>query len=359
MEMYYVVAYLNHNLGDDMFVQTLVRRYPRETFYFCNSSEEIEAFYLEKNIKKINTIVYQTKKAIYKIFGFPKGGITSFWKEKRADAVIRIGGSIFIEREGWEERKQKKINKNVFIIGANYGPAETEKFKKYVKSDIKLVNDCCFRDQLSYCLFEDCGNVRYAPDVLFGYADYPKIIKGNGVGISVVNLYNHKHIRQYKEEYERCIAEFCDICISKGVKVTMFSFCNNENDLDVIKNILNKVSFPEKILIESYSGNIEIFLEKFNQCEYILATRFHAMIIGWCLKKKVYPIIYSIKQENVLDDISYNASVWKIGSNEKITGELLFENLKECICPDIDNLQTQATNQFAALDSFIKRMKND
>ena len=59
----------------------------------------------------------------------------------------------------------------------------------------------------------------------------------------------------------------------------------------------------------------------------MVATRFHAMILGLSAKKKVLPLIYNLKTRTALEDLSFNGACYDItqlpedcaGVIEKIT----------------------------------------
>ena len=64
MKKAYIVAYCQQNLGDDMFVRSLVRRYPQIRFY-CLASEWVNtAFREEHNLKMPGTCVRFIRRAL-------------------------------------------------------------------------------------------------------------------------------------------------------------------------------------------------------------------------------------------------------------------------------------------------------
>ena len=132
--MIYVSAYCQKNLGDDMFVRTLVRRYPNCMFYLCADNSLCTAFSDEPNIKIIGKIRYFILRIIRKLTKSEKV-MVDINRLKKADAIVRIGGSIFIEHANWEV-KYKFPHNQYFVIGANYGPAYTEMFENYVFDDV-------------------------------------------------------------------------------------------------------------------------------------------------------------------------------------------------------------------------------
>ena len=271
----------------------------------------------------------------------------------QADAVVKIGGSVFIEYTGWENVPIEIPNPHYFIIGANFGPYRTEKFFSAKKQNILQSDDCCFRDQYSYRLFRDVPQVRYAPDTLWAYPHYPAVQKGSGVGISILNLSAFSGLEDQTEAYERGIARICDQHIGAGNKVVLYGFCKTDGDEAAIKRITSYCSSPQQIDAEIYDGDICGFLDAFNRVETVYASRFHAMILGFAMRKKVIPITYSIKQINALEDIGFKGVYWNILDREHLSEKVIrgeAEVLSDTILTDY---QERAKEQFRGLDRFL------
>lgn len=79
--------------------------------------------------------------------------------EKRCDAIVYIGGSIFIEYDNWKQIltwwDYEALNRKFYILGANFGPYKTEEYRNKLASIFNNVQDICFRDKYSYNLFSD------------------------------------------------------------------------------------------------------------------------------------------------------------------------------------------------------------
>ena len=104
-----------------------------------------------------------------------------------------------------------------------------------------------------------------------------------------------------------------------------------------------------------YSGDPEAMLTAMNNCRCLVATRFHAMILGWVLQKNVVPVIYSGKQTQVLKDVRFTGPMWNALEGEDISAEaLLSAALADTGQLDITDLRQRAKGQFAALDAFLQ-----
>lgn len=350
--MIYVVAYFNKNLGDDLFVRTLVRRYPNENFYVCENKQNLGDLVNEKNIKYNNYLNYTFLRIINK-FRKEKSGLVNKSKMKNAKALVRIGGSIFMEMDGWKNNRSRYNNDNIFYIGANFGPYKTNEYKEEVKNKLRNSINCCFRDKFSFELFNNLENVSYAPDVLFGYPDFPVEKKGNIIGISVINLVGRNKLELYTDKYEEGIVKLCRHYLSLGKKVSLLGFCEPEGDNIAIQRIMDRVGSHELLSSICYDGRIDEFLNEMNNCETIYASRFHAMILGFVMKKKVIPIIYSRKQTHVLEDLNYSGAIWDLLSGEDLPNNCL--DTDPCLVDDdlLRFLISESQKQFCALDLYL------
>jgi colanic acid/amylovoran biosynthesis protein len=238
------------------------------------------------------------------------------------------------------------------VIGCNFGPYKTEAYRAFIFSRLEKARDVCFRDRYSFHVFSSLDHVRVAPDVLFGYPNYPALRQGRGVGISVLCLDDRPELKHMADRYYSVIAQTVDTCAQQKIPVKLFSFCEAEGDPKAIREIMrhSKTKCAE---VCEYHGDIDSILEQLNQCEYIVASRFHAMVIGWCLCKKVFPVVYSDKQLHVLHDVGYSGSHWDLRKTEADTDIRLMDRILEANCLDVRDDQERAQQQFEMLDGYI------
>ena len=94
----------------------------------------------------------------------------------------------------------------------------------------------------------------------------------------------------------------------------------------------------------------------------VIATRFHAMILGFLFGKPVYPIIYDEKQSYVLQDLNFFGNSTPLEKIVDIDAKevvdcLLDSNSKnsyKVMKPAIEKAIVGAEQQFAALDEILK-----
>lgn len=346
----YLKAYFRNNFGDDMFVRFIAERYPNTLFKISTCPDYAKAFISQPNIKNLSTFQYFIDRVNSKLFG---KAIFKQHIENKSDATVHIGGSIFIEPENFIAPKLSETDSKLYVIGCNFGPYKTKAYRDFVYSKLQKATDVCFRDSYSYIEFADIAHTRLAPDVLFGYPNYPLTKKGNGVGISVICLEERYELNRIADTYYDVIANTIECCTQRGLPVKLFSFCSDEGDTKAIEQIIQRCNSCN-VEVCVYDGNIDFFLGKLNECEYIIASRFHAMVIGWVLSKKVFPVVYSDKQLNVIKDVEFKGTYWDLRESEMYTSTQIFNNvIHSDIFDRVDELKIDSEIQFEELDKFL------
>lgn len=359
MKRIYISAFTSTNFGDDLFVKTLCERYPEHQFYIdCDEPWDI-------SFKSIQNLTILNR-------GNPKGKwMERFQKYIRKigfhvnfayDAHVYIGGSIFIEFQNplqyhgyFKNLYTTKLDPNIpyFIIGANFGPYQTldfiEKHKEYFRYQ---VNDLCMRDRISYELFQDLPQVRYAPDILCTYR-LPAAQKKELILISCIYDDGREEMARFDNSaYEKKMIELCEYYLAQGKEICLLSMFHLQQDHVMCHNI--KKHFPENVSVVEYTGNIDEITKLFSSAEYVIASRFHAVILGWVAKTPVFPIYYSNKTLNVINDYGFNGAYCSTKDFASLACEQIDANRKLQYIFPIDDLRKEAEKQFSKLDEFIQ-----
>lgn len=343
-----VFAYCEVNLGDDLFLKMLFERYKNVEWYVIESNNEL----ITKIFRDYDVRLISRKDYLKNIFQF--------------DGMINIGGSIFIQSKRWYGLYLKRlfytiplklINKKVFILGANFGPFNSGLFLNAYKFYLKMIDDICFREEYSYKIFPNNNKVRIAPDIVFGYKDefLNSDKKDKTVGVSVMNLENRDDLKKYYPSYISKVRELIKYSIENDFKVHLFSFCEEEGDEKAINDIIcaldNKTK--EKIEVVLYKGEIDQFLQTFSNMEFIIALRFHSFILSQIYQQSVFPIVYSRKTFNVLEDIGLANYYIDLENIDKLDIKGIFKRIKNNYI-DIENISKLSENHFEKLDGFMK-----
>jgi colanic acid/amylovoran biosynthesis protein len=360
----FVDIYLAFNLGDDLFLDVLSKKFPECLFtvnYLGSDYDQFISKYKNVNRRRYTTInkIAQRLKIADSISNYDKIA-------EEHDALLFLGGSIFREEAYhhslYEDRIKmvkefKKREKPVYILGANFGPFETDQFLNDYKEFFMLCNDVCFRDIYSYELFKNLPQVRYSPDIVFqmGVEEYNILSDKKRVGFSIIDV-RHKHgLANYYNDYINSTVKSIELLAAEGYECCLMSFCENEGDLDIIEKIKSKLS-PEtlmKVCIYDYKGNLKEAINLIASFKLFVSARFHANIIALLLGVGIMPIIYSQKTTNMLKDINMDEVVVNMS-------ELSFQYDKDIILKafnnktDLEAVKTDAANQFGKFEEFVK-----
>ena len=333
-------------------ILSLLRRYPQQQFYLKAAPKYAKPFKDEPNLNLCGSAGFTVSRCIGKFSGKALRRIEDV-KTAKCSATVRIGGSVFIERENASELYYPEKHENCFYIGSNFGPYHSREFYETRKERIKGARDCCFRDSYSYGLFRELRSTRLAPDILFGYPLLPALQQGDCVGISIMDFSNRKNLVSVAHTYEKGIAEICNYWSNAGKTVKLLGFCKDEGDEAAALRIAEACENKDMLRCVFYNGNTEEFLNEINSCETVYATRFHAMILGWAMQKNVMPIIYSEKQVHVIEDLKFDGEAWDPLSGEPFP-EKLFLSHNGRLSPALtEQLKKEAEAQFGGLDSFL------
>lgn len=358
-------AYWNKNLGDDLMVHILLKRYPDLLFYSNEWNRTSARFAEYPNYDNWDSlgVKYGRINHILNILTLLKK--KDFFMEAvrrshaKCCASVYIGGSIYMEmnrpiadRLLLEEKKTEC--KPLYVIGANFGPYRTEEFRDGFSEFFRTIGGVTFRDRASYELFQDNPRVAYAPDVVFNLdvADLDCPVQDNKVLISVIDMARRADLAQYTNVYDDFIAQLCVTCAEQGKPPLLMSFCKGEGDEAAIERILSKL--PDSIRKETdtyyYRGDITEALTVIGSAERVIATRFHAMILALKFGKPFFSISYNAKVKNVLSDIGCDGYCEISTLKDWTAGDVL----DKCAVWDVTEYAKQAEQQFSQLDDFLK-----
>lgn len=358
MKRIFLYAYDKVNLGDDLFIYNIVKRYSNTKFYMISDSSNKKNFHDLKNLIIIdkNNVIFR------KIRKFWAGGYSRYeaYLKKRCDAVVYIGGSIFIEYPTWRNIVSwwdyQASQYPLYIIGANFGPYRTEEYKIAMKSVFNKAQDICFRDKNSYSFFKEISNVRFAPDIIFSQT-LNQSKSDKTVFFSVINCRNkaegNHNLKQYHNKYLATLESIIRDYLNDDYKIILCSFCKEEGDEEVVEELLKRIN-DKKIKALLYNGKNRMYiLNEISKSCYVIGTRFHSIVLGMIAKKPVFPILYSEKTRNMLDDIDYKGNYINLKDIDKLDYGYTKENLDKNYVVDITKIQRESFNHFYRLDMVI------
>lgn len=110
----------------------------------------------------------------------------------------------------------------------------------------------------------------------------------------------------------------------------------------------------EKIFDYKYRTNMNEVLKVIGEAKFIIATRFHAMILGFVFNKNVFSIAYSNKMLNILDDINFKGNYSDLRNLNSLSEETIYETfLNDTNYIDIEQQRRDTEKHFEVLDKFL------
>lgn len=355
-EYVYVHFFSEQNYGDDAFVCMLANRYPDISFVISGLRANLRAFEDIRNIIVHNNSELSLKinKALKKL---TQKDILYYMQAHKCKICLTIGGSIFIEpprKNLHTYLRDKKCKfypkkKNV-ILGANFGPYQSGLFVVFFKNEFQRYNLVTFRDKKSYEIFKTIPSVKYAPDILFGLQSiyrevaYPQYTK-EYVVISVINAADEEEL------YIDKIVEIIHNYMSMNLKCVLLSLCHNQGDYDLCNKINEKSGGQAEVL--DYDGNIQVVMQCIKNAEYVIASRFHAIITSLVFGVPCLPVIYSDKTSNMLNDIEFNGMCCHIDALKEMSLESIDLNRKRNYIVDLEKVKEESKGHFEEFDKYL------
>ncbi|NOU95112.1 hypothetical protein GC093_18050 [Paenibacillus sp. LMG 31456] len=354
-----ISAYLDNNIGDDLMIKLLAKRFPEFIFYLdTNKSTVINTFNQYENIichkfKKSNDYLRQFQ--IYlSIGGSLFNNINSFM-----GILLRVRRIIMLYR-----LKRNKIK--LATIGCNLGPYKNKIGLLLTKIELQLNNLVTVRDSDSYEIikkFKSVNNFHLASDIVFNYSEYIYIEKRNNTKCLGISTYRSIQNCEFNYSSYIFLAAIADKFIERtGNTVCLFAFdSENENDLSSAHHIKGISKYPEKIKIVPYLGDHKSIIDSMSQCDRFITIRFHSAILCQMLNIPFLPVVYSNKMHNYLNDEFYKGlripfsdmSVDKYNVDEII--KCIIEN-KE-IFNDFSKEKSDAIKHFDNLNNLASTIK--
>lgn len=336
-------AYTQLNLGDDLFLHILSRRYPQVEFVLARETGGMYGKFLKTHT---NISDFPGYGMLYRLMR--RAGRTPYIDKRLylgIDAAVYIGGSIFMENESdrfYENMllaevdycAEKKIP--YYILSCNFGPYQTDGYVRRMRACFEKCADVCFRDTASHAMF--ARKSRFAADAVFSTDIEKPPVRENVLGVSIISYKNRAYGDEnaYMAQTERLVREHL-VC---GGAVELFCFCTSEGDFDAAGRLAARFDGEERkrISIIEYDGDVEAFVGRFISCGRIYAARFHAIMLALIYRVPLICHIYSEKTANVLRDMGIfekinpnEFTVYDIGGRYSENLQIVWQNLDKLV----------------------------
>lgn len=375
-------AYLEKNLGDDLFVQVVTNRYPKCRFSVLGDSSYYGIF-RENVILTLDSNYYQRiekdsgiLERLWKFRLPTRLFFPAFLRAKyrkiyslvmESDLNIYVIGSAFMEQDKYRITDYIAdylyYRNKPIVLSCNFGPYNTENYLSKHKKLLAMAKDVCWRDSQSYSLFSEFSNMRREADIILTYNLGEEYFLPKGFGkyavISVVSPNKKNPNAENVNGYIQFIINIVSSLLESGTKVVLASFCKNEGDEEIIDRIID--SFPNNQNVTSYNYpdiNYKQMMGLFKNAERVIATRYHAMIIGLLYQRPTHVIAYSDKTINVLNDIDTSIKWVDTRKLEAVTVENFLSDYSYTISDSkLEEIKASAEKQFQILDEEIKNFR--
>lgn len=373
--------YSRRNLGDDLFIKIFSNYFPD-----CQIDLIVNLLYIPKGLR--HNVKIHPYSILTTFFGkiqciFSHNNKISLFLDKclnrgyhrlsrKHDAVVTIGGSIFMDKitsDGSSLPFQASlppdfsINShlqglgNLFVIGANLGPAYTPSYWRRIKQQLLEYNHVSLRDYSSYCMVKELPHVQYAPDVIFLTPQPKTVQEGKSAVISVIDISKYSKDSAIISAYYNLLADAVSYFNKENISVILTSFCKREGDESGVAALLDRIPNKKNISTCFYDGNTEPILKIFSDASFIIGSRFHSVILGILFGKPVFPISYNCKTENYLLDLQFQGKYARLEDLPQITVDDLIYNYEHQILVDCSAHKYYAANQFWGLRQFLLTKK--
>lgn len=312
-----VVQFYNRmNAGDDLLVKLLLDQHPDVDFRVPLRYPE-SSLALKPNAQVLPpTLLHRAWDRYEHRLRIPSWARANNLRIRRlsqqSDAVVHIGGSIFIEHAGSQDhwRRElayyKTLRVPYFIIDANFGPFVSPAYPAVVEEILAGAADVCVRDRQTFKRFEHIPNIRLAPDAAFATLP-PSHIPAREESAAVISAMDFsRRDPDLANKYESSLATVVRQLVRDGERIRLVSFCDYQGDLDAAMRIVERAKLTsvssEMVEILPYTGDIDRVLSVVSSATRVVGSRFHAIVLGLAFGVPTFPVVYSDKSIQMLQD---------------------------------------------------------
>lgn len=220
---------------------------------------------------------------------------------KQSDVLISGGGSLLQDVTSlksllyysWVIWLGLKYKKDVIIFAQGIGPIKNKIAELFVKSLIKKCTYVSVRDENSYNLMQKWGvDADLVCDPIYSY-NSKKQISENIIGIQL-RKFKTLNRTLLNKLARQIVKDFYD------KKIEIFSF-QDALDYEICHEFANCIkNINPKLNVEVISGlSSSMLIERLSKLEYLIAMRFHAILLAMKFGIKTTAINYDIKVEKL------------------------------------------------------------
>lgn len=339
-------AFFDNNFGDDLFITTVLHRYPKDSFYvFWN---------------KVHPAVMERTGDYPNLKILP--GNCLLMDDMAFDGYVMVGGDVFMNWGDYSRRiAMMRAVKNSGGFVALQGFSLYEEYCEQTVNDLRtimaLADVIVPRDNASADRLE-----RMIPDIqLVRSADMAFTARYDAAPAKSGDILGVAPRRKYMAED----ANHADYCASMAAIIDgwldahpdgiarFLAFSTGEfDDGDVSREIIGCMKHGSRTEIAEHRGGMDTFLGKLRTCTAMLPTRFHALVFALIYSIPFVPVTYEVKLHQLLDELGYTGL--RLPYGEPFDSDTVTRAVAEL---DADSLDAEAlAAYYKKADRFFVRL---
>lgn len=344
-------AYFDNNFGDDLFISTILERYPAAQFFVFWNKDNPDV--LKKAMQYPNMVILPGDCEMRETFPF--------------DGYIMIGGDVLADGVDYSwridgMRRVKEAGGFVAMLGfslyENYG----EKSRASLREMAMLADSIVTRDHASAERFRALvpeAKVIESTDMAFT-GNYGEHQPGER---EILGIAPRRRLYSTDEEHEhfcKAMAAVADGWLNNhaGGTVRFLALSTGEYDDRVTAaDIQRFMAGKDRTEVVAHTADVPAFVDSLRDCTAMVPTRFHALVFGLIFGIPFVPVPYEVKLTQLLDEIGYCGV--RIPYGEMVSGDVTAQAVadleRECIDREAAaRYQSKAGCFFAGADGLIE-----
>lgn len=358
-------AYFDNNFGDDLFVSTILSRYPQAQFYVLWN--KVHPQVLQRAWRFPNLVILPEDCELQSKIPF--------------DAYVMIGGDVLPDGIDYTKRIErmqavKQSGGFVAMLGFSLYSSYGDQTRKDLQKMAMLADDIVARDKYSAQRFQMLvpeADVVASTDMAFTLKDINDTLAVAVVHeskVPILGVAPRRKLYSTQEEYQTYVQAMAAVAdqwlkLNANGMVRFLAFSGGEyNDSITSTDIIDAMEANQQTEVVAYTGDITAFQSSIQECSALLPTRFHAMVFALLYDIPFVAVPYEAKSTQLLDEIGY-AGV-RIPYGASIEDAALTQAVSS-LCQQIHSYdeealvayQQKAGRFFEKLDRFVKDVQEN
>ena len=347
-------AWFDNNFGDDLFINTVLNRYPEDEFY---------VFW-----ERVHPAVLDQAKAYSRLKILP--GNCSMMENMAFDGYIQVGGDVYMNWGDYSRRIRtmravKKAGGFVALLGFSLYETYCEETKADLRTMMGLADVIVVRDSTSAqrlkTIAPDVSIINSSDMAFAGEYCKPEKTDREVLGIAPRRKYMAKD--EDHSAYCEAMAVIADGWLANHPQGTARFLALSTGDFDdiaVSREIMGMMQHGQRAEVVGYDGDMDAFVAAMGGCSAMLPTRFHALVFALMFGIPFVPVTYEVKLNQLLDELGDTAL--RLPYGQKISDSAIAEAVAQLDAARTDSAALEAYSQksrlfFEKTDALIAKAR--